>query len=107
MAERRGSEEWLKESFERAVVRLERSDLELFIDLARLDGVDLIDWTTRGIPNPDVLHGAFQVKPEAARDVFERLSGLDRWIWHDWFPIGIPDPDQYLVSFSNRRELGR
>jgi hypothetical protein len=98
-------DEFLERSFEEPIVRLEREDLKAFIELAALDGVDIIDWHTKGIQAPDVVRGTFQVHPDAASRVFERLLTMRKWYWHDWFPIGIPDPERYLVNFSNVREL--
>ena len=98
-------ERFLEESFERPVVRLEKDDLRAFIELARTEGVRIVDWHTRGTPQPDVLQGMFQVRPEALDQVFATLRDTRKWYWHDYFPIGIPVPDEYLVRFSNIRDL--
>ena len=100
-------EEFLERSFEEPIVRLERDDLRVFIELAGLDGITIVDWHTKGIPAPDVLQGVFQVRPEAAELLFKHLTSLRKWYWHDWFPYGIPVPDGYLVKISNVGELGR
>jgi hypothetical protein len=107
MAGERGSEQWLKESFKKPIVNLEAEHQKAFLELARTDGVRLIDWTTRGIPKPDILHGTLQVEHEAAEKVFTRLVDLQHWIRHEWFPIGIVEPDGFLVNFTNHRQLGR
>jgi hypothetical protein len=98
-------EQFLEESFERPVVRLEKDDLRAFIELARTEGVRIVDWHTRGIPAPDVLQGMLQVRPEAIDQVFATLRGMRKWLWHDYFPIGIPKPDEFLVRFSNVQEM--
>lgn len=77
------------------------------LELAKADGVKLIDWTTRGTPKPDVLHGTLQVDREATQTVFTRLTDLQHWIRHEWFPIGIVNPEGFIVNFTNHRELGR
>jgi hypothetical protein len=101
----RGSDKLIRESLREPVVRLDEQDFERFHQLAAQDGVELLDWTTKGIPAPDVLHGVLQVRPEAARLVLEHFISLRKWYWHDWFPLGIPVPDRFLVRFGNHQEL--
>src|SRR3954452_22147097 len=43
-------ESFLEASFEKPIVRLDREDLKTFIELARMEGVTLLDWHTRGQP---------------------------------------------------------
>ena len=102
----RGSEKLIRESLQEPIVRLDPEDFERFIELVRQDGVELVDWTTKGIPTPDVLHGALQVRPEAAGLVLDHFLQVGKWYWHDWFPLGIVNPDRYLVRFGNHRQLG-
>lgn len=101
----RGSEKLIRRSLEEPVVSLDKEDFERFITLVEQDGIELVDWTTKGIPVPDVLHGVLQVRPEAAQLVLEHFVKANRWYWHDWFPLGIIDPDRFLVSFGNHYEL--
>ena len=101
----RGSEKLIRDSLREPIVQLHEEDFDRFIELVRQEGVELVDWTTKGQPVPDVLYGAFQVQPEAARLVLEHFLGTRHWYWHDWFPLGIIDPDHYLVRFGNYRQL--
>ena len=98
-------ESFLEESFSKPIIRLDKQDLRTFVELARMDGVTLLDWHTRGQPGPDILNGALHVRADVAREVFERFLSTEKWYWHDWFPLGIPNVTDFLVNFTNQRQL--
>src|SRR5438552_18778604 len=90
----RGSEKMLKGRF------LEAAALEKLLKLSDAEGVDLVDWFPRGIPNPDALAGAFLVKRKSVPSLVQEilnLKGLSLRL--DIFPYGIPNPEGVFVNF--------
>ncbi len=99
-------DQMLMESLERPVCRLDTGELQTIIDIARRDGVKVVDWCTRGIPQIDVLTGEFQVRPELAGEVVSQFLRFERTrFWLELFPYGIPFPDLVRLRFRNVGEV--
>jgi hypothetical protein len=94
-----GSTDLLRESFKKPTVRLSEDSLKHLVALTDLEGVDLIDWQTKGIPAPDGSWGVWRVHPDFVAEVAKLLAELRQYHW--WFPRGIPVIDHFEVHVSN------
>jgi len=90
----------LRKSLKTPTLRLDEASLKRLVALTDLDGVELVDWQTKGIPAPDGSWGVWRVDPKVAGDVATILAGLKHYHW--WFPRGIPVIDHFDVHVSNR-----
>jgi hypothetical protein len=93
------STDLLRESFKKPTVRLSEENLKHLVALTDLEGVDLIDWQTKGIPAPDGSWGVWRVQPDFVAEVAKLLAELRHYHW--WFPRGIPVIDHFEVYVSN------
>jgi hypothetical protein len=98
MTETRADVEYIRKSFKQPTVRLGESDVKRIIELSELEGINLVDWQTKGIPAPDQGWGVVIVSPKATSRLVELLAELNYYHW--WFPLGIINPE-YEVRFSN------
>lgn len=86
------------------VVPLTSADVRKVMNLARLEGVRLIDWTDHGTPRPELVSGTFHVSagsvPRLVAEVLKFTAQRPRL---RLFPRGIPFPDIFEVNV----ELGK
>jgi hypothetical protein len=101
----RGSEKLIRESLQKPIIYLDEHDFQRFTHLTQQQGIEFLDWTTKGTPTPDVLHGVMQVRPDALQRVFKHFTSLNKRYWHDYFPIWVPDIDRILLRFGNYQQL--
>jgi hypothetical protein len=79
---------------------LESEALARLLKLSEAEGVDLVDWFPRGIPNPDALAGSFLVKRQSVPSLVQEILNLQGLrLRLDIFPYGIPNPEGVFVNF--------
>jgi hypothetical protein len=76
--------------------------LNQLAEFLSVDGIDIVDYFPRGIPDPEVIRGTLRTNPAAFATFAERMFQLDNVSWRklEVFPIGIPWPDVLLVNFE-------
>lgn len=57
----------IREAFRNPTVRLDDDTVGKLVDLTEIDGVDVVDWQTKGIPAPDGSWGVLRVRPSTLR----------------------------------------
>jgi hypothetical protein len=67
----RGSERMVQERMERRI--LSREQLQQLVELSRKDGVELRHILINGQPDPDVVSGSFDVKPDNAPSLVQDI----------------------------------
>jgi hypothetical protein len=91
--------DFIRSSFKTPTLRLDEDSLRHLVRLTELEGVDVVDWQTKGIPGPDGSWGVMRVSPQISDEVFKILNELRHYHW--WFPRGIPVFTHYEVQVSN------
>lgn len=86
---------------------LPEDGLRKLLALSDMEGVKVVHWQTHGQPGPDVLRGRFQVTPEVAGRLVERLISEEILLSLEVFPIGIPWPDVINIGFASQGLVSR
>jgi len=76
------------------------AELERLIDSTQLDGVNLVDFFPKGIPNPDGGWGIWHVAPGSLPKLIDTLIKAQHVPNIRIFPKGIPVPDVFEVQFE-------
>ncbi len=80
--------------------RVTKADLERILRVARINGVDLVEFFPLGIPAPDGGWGVWHAKPSAVSTLIEQLLRNNVVPAVKIFPLGIPVPDVFKVAFE-------
>ncbi len=95
----RGSEKMLQERIDRRT--LTKEELRGLLQLVQREGVELRDIWIYGQPDPNVVYGNIQVRPEEAGSVLQELISQDIRLRLKAFPRGIPFPDIVEIDFES------
>jgi hypothetical protein len=80
--------------------RWSKQDLTKLLDIEH-DGVSLVEFFPKGIPDPDGGWGTWHVRSDALVKFLEKLYGHGGVIPSVWvFPIGLGPPEGFNVGFQ-------